>query len=194
MKEGLLVRQSGADLKPPQAAAVKSRGGERCEKPGQDSGRHGRERRAQANRCRSVEKRLGDVRTEGGPFLRDQLGGCLRLPERHPACRRREARPGCRMERENLCSAAPMARRQKPQAAPTARARVPIRSAGAEQPVMVSKGPVMGLERRGCVVQPWPLANWKREELADKAKPFKIPKRSNLWRRATTVHQPLRRA
>ena len=21
----------------------------------------------------------------------------------------------------------------------------------------------MGLERRGCVVQPWPLANWKRE-------------------------------
>ena len=59
---------------------------------------------------------------------------------------------------------------------------------------MVSKGPVMGLERRGCVVQPWPLANWKREELADKAKPFKIPKRSNLWRRATTVHQPLRRA
>jgi hypothetical protein len=26
----------------------------------------------------------------------------LRLAERHPACRRREARPGFRMERENL--------------------------------------------------------------------------------------------
>jgi hypothetical protein len=26
----------------------------------------------------------------------------LRLTERHPACRRREARPGCRTERENL--------------------------------------------------------------------------------------------
>ena len=26
----------------------------------------------------------------------------LILAERHPACRRREARPGCRMERENL--------------------------------------------------------------------------------------------
>src|SRR3984893_3994566 len=26
----------------------------------------------------------------------------LRLPERHPACRQREARPGCRTERENL--------------------------------------------------------------------------------------------
>jgi hypothetical protein len=24
---------------------------------------------------------------------------------------------------------------------------------------------------------PWPLANWKQEELVDEAKPFKIPKR-----------------
>src|SRR6266498_869745 len=29
-------------------------------------------------------------------------GDALRLPERHPACRRREARPGFRTERENL--------------------------------------------------------------------------------------------
>ena len=42
------------------------------------------------------------------------------------------------------------------------------------------EGSVMGLERRGCVVQPWPLANWKREEPVDKAKPFKIPKRE-VW-------------
>ena len=35
------------------------------------------------------------------------------------------------------------------------------------------EGPVMGPERRGCVVQPWPLANWKREEPVDEAKPFK---------------------
>ena len=32
---------------------------------GHDPGRHGRERRAQANRCRSVEAGLGDVRTGG---------------------------------------------------------------------------------------------------------------------------------
>ena len=31
------------------------------------------------------------------------LGDALRLPKRHPACRRREAQPGSRMERENLC-------------------------------------------------------------------------------------------
>ena len=35
------------------------------------------------------------------------------------------------------------------------------------------EGPVMGLERRGCVVRPWPLANSKREEPVDEAKPFK---------------------
>ena len=35
------------------------------------------------------------------------------------------------------------------------------------------EGPVMGPERRGCVVRPWPLANWKREEPVDEAKPFK---------------------
>ena len=35
------------------------------------------------------------------------------------------------------------------------------------------EGPVMGLERRGCVVRPWPLANWKQEEPVDEAKPFK---------------------
>jgi hypothetical protein len=31
-------------------------------------------------------------------------GGCLGRPERHPACRRREARPGFRTERDNLFS------------------------------------------------------------------------------------------
>ena len=36
-----------------------------AETPGQDFGRHGRERRAQANRCRSVESGLDDVRTGG---------------------------------------------------------------------------------------------------------------------------------
>src|ERR1700746_2868180 len=36
------------------------------------------------------------------PSFGISLGGCLRLPERHPACRRREARLGSCMERENL--------------------------------------------------------------------------------------------
>src|SRR5262249_6135028 len=45
------------------------------------------------------------------------------------------------------------------------------------------EGPVMGLERRGCVVRPWPLANWKREEPVDEAKPFR--QRQNIGSRVT---------
>ena len=45
------------------------------------------------------------------------------------------------------------------------------------------ESPVMGLERRGCVVQPWPLANRKREEPVDEAKPFK--QGSNIGSRVT---------
>jgi hypothetical protein len=36
-----------------------------AEKLGHDPGRHGRERRAQANRCGSVESGLGDAKTGG---------------------------------------------------------------------------------------------------------------------------------
>src|SRR5712691_2060772 len=38
----------------------------------------------------------------GDPSSGISSGDALILPERHPACRRREARPGFRMERENL--------------------------------------------------------------------------------------------
>ena len=38
----------------------------------------------------------------GDPSSGISLGDVLRLPDRHPACRRREAQPGFRMERENL--------------------------------------------------------------------------------------------
>ena len=36
------------------------------------------------------------------------------------------------------------------------------------------EGSVMGLDRRGCVVQPRPQANWQQEEPVGEAKPFKI--------------------
>src|SRR6267143_1504889 len=38
----------------------------------------------------------------GVPSSGISSGDALILPERHPACRRREARPGFRTERENL--------------------------------------------------------------------------------------------
>ena len=50
----------------------------------------------------SVERGEDDVRTGGFALFRDQFGGDRILPERHPAYRRREVRPGFCMERENL--------------------------------------------------------------------------------------------
>src|SRR6516162_4101601 len=78
-----------------------------AETPGQDSGRHGRERRARANRRRSAESGLGDAKTGGDPSSGISLEDVLRLTKRHPAYRRREARPGFRTERENQCSVTP---------------------------------------------------------------------------------------
>ena len=41
----------------------------------------------------------------------------------------------------------------------------------------------MELDRRGCVVRPRPLANWRQEEPVDEAKPFM--QRSNIGSRVT---------
>src|ERR1700736_2365156 len=112
----------------------------------------------------------------GDPSSGISLGDVLRRPERHPACRRREARPGFRMERENLFSdvkgQATSGSNREGESTEAERRGGAARSS--------EEGLVMGPERRGCVVQPWPLANWKREEPVDEAKPFKIPKRE-IW-------------
>jgi hypothetical protein len=47
-----------------------------AEKSERDSGRYDWERRAQANRCRSVESGLDDAKTGGCSTFRDKLGGC----------------------------------------------------------------------------------------------------------------------
>ena len=115
----------------------------------------------------------------GDPSSGISSGDALILPERHPACRRREARPGFRMERENLFSDA------KGQATSGSNREGESTEAGRRGGAARSsvEGPVMGLERRGCVVRPWPLANWKQEEPVDEAKPFK--QRPNIGSRVT---------
>src|ERR1700758_138049 len=104
------------------------------------------------------------------------LGDVLKLPKRHPAWRRREAQPGSCTERENLCSDAKgeiaSGSHREDQSTEAERRDGAARSS--------EEGPVMGPERRGCVVQPWPSANRQREEPVDKAKPFNIPKRE-VW-------------
>ena len=96
-------------------------------------------------------------------------GDGMILPERHPACRRREAQPGVCTERENLLfdtkGEATSGSNREGDSTEAERREGAARSS--------EEGPVMGLERRGCVVRPWSLANWKREEPVDEAKPFK---------------------
>jgi hypothetical protein len=82
-----------------------------------------------------MELVLDDVKTEGWPVLRDKLGGCLRVPKRHPARRRRDSRPGSCMERENLHGDT----KGKAQVATTARPKVPMRRIGADCSVVVMK-------------------------------------------------------
>ena len=124
----------------------------------------------------------------GDPSCGISPGDVLRRPERHPACRRREPRSGSCWERENLCAVAPPALmgsakgeaasgcNREGESTDAARRDGAARSSG--------EGSVMGLERRGCVVQPGhrPTAEaiWQREEPVDQAKPFPIAKRE-VW-------------
>ena len=119
----------------------------------------------------------------GDPSSGISSGDALILPERHPACRRREARPGFRMERENLCFVT--SEDVKGQAASGSNREGESTEAGRRGGAARSsvEGPVMGLERRGCVVRPWLLANWRQEEPVDEAKPFR--QRPNIGSRVT---------
>src|SRR5262245_38106000 len=73
--------------------------------------------------------------------------GDVMIPtERHPACRRREARPGSGVNVRTW----PAMPREKVQAALTARPKVPKRRRGADC-LVVAEGSVMELERRGWV-------------------------------------------
>ena len=91
----------------------------------------------------------------GDPSSGIRSGDALILPERHPACRRREARPGFRTERENLFSDAKgqvtSGSNREGESTEAERRDGAARSS--------DEGSVMGLERGGCVVQPSPLAN-----------------------------------
>src|SRR6202030_66979 len=88
------------------------------------------------------------------------LGDALRLPKRHPACRRREAQSRSCMERENLAGDA----KGKAQTAPTVRPKVPMRRRGADCPVVVMKrGNARGA--KGAGHRRWERANWQQEEL-----------------------------
>jgi hypothetical protein len=84
----------------------------------------------------------------GDPSRGISSGDVLIRPERHPACRRREAQPGSCMERENLAGdakgkGASGSHREAESTDAPERGGLPRSSV---------EGPVMGLERRGWVI------------------------------------------
>ena len=83
----------------------------------------------------SGQAKLRRCQNRGGTLPPGSARGCLRLPERHPACSRCEIRPGFRTERENLHGDA----KGKAQVAPIARPKVPMRRLGADCSVVVTK-------------------------------------------------------
>jgi len=137
-------------LRPSKAAVVSV-----AETSERDSGRYDPKRRASepSMKCRNA---LDDVETGGGRFSRDKHGGSPgKLPVRHPAFRRREVGSGSCMERENLSSRCkgrrPSGRNRKDQSTDAGHRGGAVR--------IRVESPVMGPDRRGCVVQPWPRAN-----------------------------------
>ncbi len=138
-------RPAGGGLKPPQAAPVKSRGGERCGKgaPGARQVRAGKASGSEP--LMTCRKRIDDIKTEGESFLRDQSGRNLSTAQAvsgikaaraqlrlwHGTCepvasipRPAGGRVACRLPEGG------------PQAAATARGRVPMRGTGADRPVV----------------------------------------------------------
>src|SRR5271165_8827 len=68
-------RPSGAGFKPPQAATVKSRGGERCGKGGTWSRQVRLKETSASEPLMTCRKRMDDVETGGKSLTRDQSGG-----------------------------------------------------------------------------------------------------------------------
>jgi hypothetical protein len=143
----LRSRLAGGGFKPPQAASVKSRGGERCGK-GVLSGRQVRARKANASEpLMTCRKRSDGIKTEEESLPREQSGGNLLTAQVVPGMK--VARAWSRLLSGTWEPAPPLAwpsgtspcgaREGDLQAAETARSSVPTRRAGADCPVVVRK-------------------------------------------------------
>src|ERR1700676_5511100 len=82
------------------------------------------------------------------PSSGTSLGDALRLPKRHPACRRREAQSGSCAERENLAGDA----KGKGASGSSREAESTDALERGGLPRSSDEGPVMGLERRRWVI------------------------------------------
>jgi Reverse transcriptase (RNA-dependent DNA polymerase) len=157
-------RPAGGGLKPPQAASVKSRGGERC---GKGAPRVRQVRAEKANESKPLmtcRKRIDDIKTGRESFSRDEPGGYL--PTAQAVSGIKAARAQFRLWCGTCEPVAPIPIRSFTWACAAtrpARGRTPSRRNGKGQstdaehrdgPTRSSdEGPVMGLERRSRVIR-----------------------------------------
>jgi len=138
-------RPAGGGSKPPQAASVKSRGGERCGKgaPGVRQVRAGKA--SESEPLMTCRKRIDDIKTEGESFLRDQSGRNLSTAQVVSGIKAARAQlrlwhgtcePVASIPRPAGGRVACWLREGGPQAAGTVRGRVPMRGTGADRPVV----------------------------------------------------------
>ena len=85
-------RPAGGGPKPPQAAAVKSRGGERCGKGGSEPVRCEPRRRAEANHPMTGRKRIDGIKSGVESLPRDEPGGNLPTAQAVPGLKVARAR------------------------------------------------------------------------------------------------------
>ncbi len=146
-RSALRSRPAGGGSKPPQAAPVKGRGGERCGKGVPKGARCESRRRTTVNRRRSVEKNMDDVETEAVPLPREKPGS--NLPTAQAASGIKAARARLRLScgtwepatltQGRIGPKLGRTREGDPQAAETARGRVPKQGAGTDRPVVAKK-------------------------------------------------------
>ena len=128
-------RPAGGGSKPPQAAVIKSHGGERY---GKGRARPCQVRTRETNKSEPLmtcRKQKGDVKTGGIHCPGTSSAGTCLLAERHPAWRRREPGSGSLAQRGNLsfrCEG------RNPSGGPT-RMRVPMRNTGTDRLVVAMK-------------------------------------------------------
>ncbi len=143
-------RPAGGGLKPPQAASVKSRGGERCGKGAPRVRQVRVEKTNESKPLMTCRKRIDDIKTEKESFSRDEPGGNLSTAQAVSGIK--AARAQFRLWCGTCEPVAPIASRWAvglreppagreggPQAAGTARGRVPMQSTGTGRLVVVMK-------------------------------------------------------
>src|SRR5258706_2427092 len=122
-------RQSGVDLKPPEAAVVKSNGGERCGNAGTGFGQARLREASESEPSMKCRKRIRRCQNRG---LTLPPGSARENPEVCPSGIRHV--DGAKLNQALVWNVRtwPAMLREKAQAAPTARPKVPMRRRGAD--------------------------------------------------------------